>query len=405
MVFVNQRTRRLLVSASVLALLTACANHGNVASRHGYGAPGPASDPWGPYIREASAKYHVPEQWIRAVMHQESGGHEFLNGRPTTSSAGASGLMQVMPGTYAELAARYNLGDDRYDPHDNIMAGTAYLRELYEKYGSPGFLAAYNAGPGRMDAHLAGRRLPAETRQYVAAISPNLGDESPDQTPVLTAYEPGGRPAGYSRAPVDTSPIPPSYVAPVPDEPPARVQVASALPAVSPANNGEPPDLSPIPPSYVVPVDDDPAPQPPSSRSALRSASAAPLPLPPPMPAAMLPNVPRAERPPEYRLVQGRPYAATAMAPRPVAGEWAIQVGAYNTPALARVATEGARQGANLIGGEGSVTEIRKPGSGPLYRARLTGLSRAAAHDACTRLRTIGSDCILVAPGASGGGA
>ena len=45
-----------------------------------------------------------------------------------TSQAGAMGLMQVMPVTYDELRARYNLGDDPYDPHDNVMAGTAYLR-------------------------------------------------------------------------------------------------------------------------------------------------------------------------------------------------------------------------------------------------------------------------------------
>ena len=41
-------------------------------------------------------------------------------------------------------------------PHNNILAGTAYMREMYDVYGSPGFLAAYNAGPRRLDDYLAG---------------------------------------------------------------------------------------------------------------------------------------------------------------------------------------------------------------------------------------------------------
>src|SRR5580698_7644556 len=79
-----------------------------------YTAPGPASDPWRPYIRDASARFNVPEKWIRAVMRQESGGHEYLNGEPITSSAGAMGLMQLMPATYADMRDRYGLGDDPY---------------------------------------------------------------------------------------------------------------------------------------------------------------------------------------------------------------------------------------------------------------------------------------------------
>ena len=72
------------------------------------------------------------------------------------------GLMQIMPKTYAELRARHRLGPDAYDPRDNILAGAAYLREMLDRYGSPGFLAAYNAGPLRYDQHLAtGRPLPA----------------------------------------------------------------------------------------------------------------------------------------------------------------------------------------------------------------------------------------------------
>ena len=85
------------------------------------------------------------------------------------------GLMQVMPETYDELRDRYSLGDDPFDPHDNILAGTAYLREMYDIYGSPGFLAAYNAGPWRLDDYLSNNRpLPDETRRYVAMIGPNI---------------------------------------------------------------------------------------------------------------------------------------------------------------------------------------------------------------------------------------
>jgi hypothetical protein len=87
------------------------------------------------------------------------------------------GLMQIMPATWASLRARHGLGTNPYDPHDNILAGAAFLRELHDRYGSPGFLAAYNAGPGRYEDHLAtGRPLPDETRAYVAAIAPLIGE-------------------------------------------------------------------------------------------------------------------------------------------------------------------------------------------------------------------------------------
>ena len=105
----------------------------------------------------------MPDVWIREVMRAESGGNLYRNGDLVTSGAGAMGLMQVMPGTYGELQERHGLGDDAYDPRNNILAGTAYMREMYEIYGSPGFLAAYNAGPRRLDDYLANQRdLPTE---------------------------------------------------------------------------------------------------------------------------------------------------------------------------------------------------------------------------------------------------
>lgn len=128
------------------------------------------SDPYGPYIAEAAQRFGVPEAWIRAVMRVESAGDV-----RAISSAGAMGLMQVMPATWADLRARHRLGANPYDPRDNILAGAAYLREMHDRYGSPGFLAAYNAGPGRYEEYLAGRPLPAETRAYVAALAPIIG--------------------------------------------------------------------------------------------------------------------------------------------------------------------------------------------------------------------------------------
>ena len=124
--------------------------------------------PYDAIVTEASRRYGIPAAWIRAIMHAESFGDVRV-----TSPKGAMGLMQIMPDTWAALRRRYHLGDDPYDPHDNIMAGAAYLRELRDRYGSPGFLAAYNAGPARWEDHLAtGRPLPAETRAYLARLMP-----------------------------------------------------------------------------------------------------------------------------------------------------------------------------------------------------------------------------------------
>jgi len=128
-------------------------------------------DPLADFITEASKRFAVPEQWIRSVMRVESAGE--VRAR---SQKGAMGLMQIMPQTWSELRARYDLGADPYAPRDNILAGTAYIRELYQRFGAPGFLAAYNAGPTRYENHLAtGRSLPDETQDYVAILAPMIG--------------------------------------------------------------------------------------------------------------------------------------------------------------------------------------------------------------------------------------
>ena len=138
------------------------------------GAPAAASpvDRWTPHIEEAASRFQLPAAWIRRVMQAESGGRTMLGGRPIRSSAGALGLMQLMPGTWREMRALHGLGHDPHAPRDNILAGAAYLRLMYERFGYPGLFAAYNAGPARYANHLAtGRRLPAETRAYVAAVA------------------------------------------------------------------------------------------------------------------------------------------------------------------------------------------------------------------------------------------
>lgn len=127
---------------------------------------------WRPYIQEASQRFGVPEAWIAAVMQAESGGRTHLNGRPITSHAGAMGLMQVMPRTWAELRRAHGLGPDPHDPRDNILAGAAYLRAMHDRFGYPGLFAAYNAGPARYAEHLrTGRPLPGETRAYLAQLA------------------------------------------------------------------------------------------------------------------------------------------------------------------------------------------------------------------------------------------
>jgi soluble lytic murein transglycosylase-like protein len=127
---------------------------------------------WRSYVVEASARFGVPISWIEHVMQAESAGRTTLAGRPITSHAGAMGLMQLMPATWAEMRAAYALGSNPYDPHDNILAGTAYLRAMYDWFGYPGLFAAYNAGPARYRDYLAGKAsLPGETRAYLASVS------------------------------------------------------------------------------------------------------------------------------------------------------------------------------------------------------------------------------------------
>ncbi|MBM7067555.1 lytic transglycosylase domain-containing protein [Actibacterium sp. 188UL27-1] len=174
MTFLPPSGRRFAAASAILFALSGCANPPAAGAQDRVSRSAetatPASD-GDAHIAEAAQRFGIPERWIRAVMEAESAG----NAR-AVSSAGAMGLMQIMPGTWAELRAAHGFGANPFDRRENILAGTAYLRQMYDQFGAPGFLAAYNAGPGRYAEHLrTGRSLPRETRRYVASLSQELG--------------------------------------------------------------------------------------------------------------------------------------------------------------------------------------------------------------------------------------
>jgi hypothetical protein len=315
-----------------------------------YPVPGTPDDPWGPYIHEASGRFQVPERWIREVMRQESGGNETgPDGAPITSGAGAMGLMQVMPRTYDTLRQRYRLGSDPFNPHDNVLAGTAYIHEMFLIYGSPGFLAAYNAGPDRLDAYLSGGvPLPDETVNYLASIAPRLGTDIAMSGP-LAVYAAGLGPSTQ----VASIPVDPSYRAfdggglVTPDAPTGRFTGQGAPPAVA--------------------------------RPVEAAAVATPV---------------------AVTQLLAPPAAATPVAVSPSrGGAWGIQVGAFPDPARSEQAISAAsRRGGDLLAGaQASITPIQR--DGVLYRARFQGLSADAAAAACDRLSSQGITCFTVRPG------
>ncbi|MDC7675518.1 lytic transglycosylase domain-containing protein [Asticcacaulis machinosus] len=138
---------------------------------NGLEAPPATAQTYAAEIHAAAQRFGVHRAWIEAVIRIES------DGRPDARSAkGAVGLMQLMPETFAEIRHRYRLPNDIAEPRTNILAGTAYLRELFDLYGVPGAFAAYNAGPHRYDQYLLGvRHLPPETRLYVDQIASLTG--------------------------------------------------------------------------------------------------------------------------------------------------------------------------------------------------------------------------------------
>ncbi|REK76218.1 lytic transglycosylase domain-containing protein [Paenibacillus paeoniae] len=130
-----------------------------------------SSSPFAGLIQNASAKYGVSPSLIQAVIQTESSFNPLAQ-----SHAGAKGLMQLMDGTARGLGVT-----DSFDPVQNIEGGTRYLAMLLRKYGGEEAvaLAAYNAGPGRIDRlgissqeELLAKwnELPAETQRYIGKV-------------------------------------------------------------------------------------------------------------------------------------------------------------------------------------------------------------------------------------------
>lgn len=313
---------------------------------------------WEPQIQKASKRFNVPPEWIREVMRVESGGRTtWKGGQPITSSAGAQGLMQVMPATYEELRQKHGLGRDPYDPENNIMAGTAYIRELYEMYGSPGFLGAYNAGPGRYRQYVeGGRNLPPETRRYMDIVGPQIagidpGSSRPDR---MTQYAeqqiqdrvdgavaaPTGQPGGRSPVVMAMAPIP-DRLSPEEQGTMARVDAAIANRTGQPVP-AQPAPIQPAPmaapasrPVVVAmqPIPDRVAPMP----APVRQAAARPAPV----RMAPIPDRPQVAPVDDVLLAMAasqpeRPSPAP-VATRPVAQPQARQARAAPVPAPASV--------------------------------------------------------------------
>ncbi|MBS7793000.1 lytic transglycosylase domain-containing protein [Roseococcus sp. SDR] len=443
---------RPLAAISVLCLLAACAQtptaptRSAAVTRGSYDPPGPPSDPWGPWIREASRRFDVPERWIREVMRQESGGRA-----GATSPVGAMGLMQVMPGTYRELQRRHDLGDDPYHPYDNLMAGTAYIRQMYELYGSPAFLAAYNAGPRRLENYLyANQGLPAETRNYVARVGPRVITSSPVRRAPPEIYAAGEIPLNVPPGPRRMDATTRTALAeqraireqnaqfaslPAAEPSAAPVRMAAAAPApvaASSLGRGGVVAMEPIPdgstpegaarlaesaarasqPEGEVTSDGriivarmDPIPDGSTPEGAARLAESGVRREPMAAPAQLASRPPVAAQPlaqPQraFGLISTaqagtlpagfRPAAPAAASP----GGWGVQVGAFSSPELARQAAQAAQAS---VGGRVQVTPVQV-GRGTLFRARVTGLTQASAQQACDRLRSR-SGCNTLSPG------
>jgi D-alanyl-D-alanine carboxypeptidase len=390
---------RVASTLAALCFLAACTSHfGPAAHQHGrayagptryYPPPGTPDDPWGPYIREASGRFGVPEQWIREVMRQESDGQE-----QAVSSAGAMGLMQIMPDTFDDLRQRYTLGDDPFEPHDNIMAGAAYIREMYDRYGAPGFLAAYNAGPYRLDSYLGGSdSLPDETVNYVASIAPRLGG-SVRMTGPLAVYAQSSNVGQDPAVPVDqvTAPVAVAYpageacdqdAAYEPDRP------CAPTPALGAA--------APVVVTTATWCDPDAAYDP--SRPCPRTTAAATQDVP----------VAVASRSSLYQRATPVASARASSANAPAAlisvtasgGAWAIQVGAFSSQLQARAIAAGVHEALVdlLTSAQIELLPTSAFGGRILYRARLSNLSANAANAACARLAASQQPCMVVAPG------
>jgi hypothetical protein len=336
----------------------------------------------------------VPPTWIRQVMRVESGGHEYIGGQLTVSAAGAMGLMQLEPATYQEMASRYGLGADPFNPYDNIMAGAAYIHEMYQIYGSPGFLAAYNAGPGRLDSYMNYHTpLPGETMNYVAMIAPNIQGYYP-------AHRSEADQLALNTQPASNAPgiLPPGFtpMAPGPQmqqNPLAPEEVASIAPPAAPVSSV----YSPAPVAVASLTAPAPIPEPPPPPAPHPSFSI--------IPAAMADTTtpPQRYQPqPHYQAhaeAQAQPRPQPDYAPSSSHTGWGIQVGAYDTSSNARAALGLAELSAvqMLVNGHPMVMSVVSAGH-VKYRARFVGLPHDDAVNACSRLSTGPTGCVVLRP-------
>ena len=137
-------SHKVLVVVSILATLGGICGGGAIAADRPTFC---GTARWQPIVHEAADRFGLPATWLDAVILAESAGCEVMDGSPTTSGAGAMGPMQFMPETWQTYRARLRREDDPYGARNNIMAGAAYLSDLYRRFGSRGFLGAYQAGP------------------------------------------------------------------------------------------------------------------------------------------------------------------------------------------------------------------------------------------------------------------
>ncbi len=396
----TSRARKLAAAArtcatlAALALLSACAQRTapiatsvpalsppqeaaiyRAHARDNYAPPGPPSDPWGPYIAEASRRFDVPEQWIREVMHVESGGYQFrANGELTTSPVGAMGLMQLMPSTYDEMRVRYSLNDDAFEPHNNILAGTAYLREMYDAFGNPAFLAAYNAGPNRLQDYLANHRgLPDETRRYVAMIGSRIVGIYP------VARSPNEQLA-MNQVPVNI-PAGPRYPRHILfAQAGSRHRHESARYAALHRNRSAAP---------AEPVEVAEAPEPKVTYAAAHTTPHAAAPV--RVAAATVPAMAHAGGLHLHLIAP----AMAAESLKVGGSNWAVQVGAFPTHQAAAAAVSTAR--GSVAHATPAVASVQS-GHATLYRARLGGLTHSDAVHACQKLAHHGGGCLIVSP-------
>jgi D-alanyl-D-alanine carboxypeptidase len=412
-------------------LLAGCAQQGgsayntadegpSYAPTHYYPPPGPPDDPWGPYIVEAATRFQIPQQWIRAVMQQESGGEE-----QAVSPTGAMGLMQIEPETYQDLQSQYGLGADPFDPQNNIQAGAAYIKQMYDRYGAPGFLAAYNAGPEDVDEYLAGNSsLPDETVNYLADVTPNLGTEvafsgpfanyeagsAVQATPSLAdfasgcdpnaAYDPDhpctaaaqtsviqGQPAIVASATAGTCNADNAYD---PDDPCSSSGGCNTNTAYDPDSPCTPAQAPQVQAPQVQTAEVQPAqPSPPASQPDCGSSAI----FNPACPASVIASVDSAPPPPS----QPASYQpATPTNPQ----NWGIQVGAFENAGLAQTVAQNALNQLSSVAENAavSVSSTTPFGGNILYQARLIHLSAQEAVQACSALNHRQLPCVVVQP-------